>query len=143
MFTLTIQVSDLAELESFVAALKHSVSRAIVHQVETAASDALTATAIGSTNETTVSTRGRGRPKKQPEADQSKSVASGAVDKTPPSGELFHSIDDARAALQALVSTAGKGMEAGFAVLKQFGAQRISDVKADQYRDFITACKAA
>jgi hypothetical protein len=49
-----------------------------------------------------------------------------------------YTLDDVRAALQAF--TASKGMPEGIAVLKSFQAVRVSELKPEQYADFIKAC---
>ena len=52
--------------------------------------------------------------------------------------EAALSLDDVRAALQAF--TASNGMPEGIAVLKSFQAVRVSELKPEQYADFIKAC---
>jgi hypothetical protein len=47
-------------------------------------------------------------------------------------------LDDVRTALQAF--TASKGVPAGIELLKEFGAARISELKADQFGAFILRC---
>lgn len=48
-------------------------------------------------------------------------------------------IDDVRSALQAFTTKAG--IDGGIQLLKTFGAQRISELKADQYAAFIAGCQ--
>lgn len=47
-------------------------------------------------------------------------------------------IDNVRAALQAFTST--KGVPEGVALLKEFGAARISELKAEDYTAFVEKC---
>lgn len=51
------------------------------------------------------------------------------------------SLDDVRTALQAF--TAGRGVPAGIELLKEFGAARISELKAEQFAAFILKCGGA
>lgn len=48
-------------------------------------------------------------------------------------------IDDVRAALQSY--TAKAGIDGGIQLLKNFGAQRISELKAGDYAAFVEACQ--
>lgn len=50
-------------------------------------------------------------------------------------------LDDVRAALQGF--TAAKGVPAGIELLKEFGAARISELKAEQFAAFIGKCEVA
>ncbi|CAB5144375.1 hypothetical protein UFOVP147_8 [uncultured Caudovirales phage] len=50
-------------------------------------------------------------------------------------------LDDVRTALQAF--TAAKGVPAGIELLKEFGAARISELKAEQFSAFILKCGGA
>lgn len=51
---------------------------------------------------------------------------------------IEYTIDDVRGALQ--MYTAEKGVAAGIAVLKSFGAGRISELKAEDYPAFMREC---
>jgi len=67
-------------------------------------------------------------------------------DKPQPSGQKAESpataatVDTIRAALRAVFDAKGKGAAAATAILKQFGATRVSDIKPEQYADFLKAC---
>jgi hypothetical protein len=50
-------------------------------------------------------------------------------------------VDDVRAALQKF--TGAKGMPAGIDMLKEFGAARISELKAERFGEFIAKCEVA
>lgn len=57
---------------------------------------------------------------------------------TAPSASAEATLDDVRAALQAF--TAAKGVPAGIELLKEFGAARISELKAENFAAFIGKC---
>jgi hypothetical protein len=145
MLTVTIQFSDITELQNFIAATKHDAPEDVVAQIEHGAAQAITETPVAAP-------KPRGRPKKSetlaaltgdaPETNAGKATVDGEAKATPVSQTTTEApLDEARAALQTLVTT--KGMESGFEVLKQFGAQRVSEVKAEDYSLFVDACKGA
>lgn len=137
MFSITIQIANLEELESFIATLKHSAPSRLTADVIRAA-DAQIPPQIGAQTAPPADKpkRGPGRPRKA--AEPEKEAAEPAPE---PTGAATVSVDDARAALQELVTT--KGMDVAFGVLKQYGAQRVSELQAADYAGFIDACKAA
>jgi hypothetical protein len=49
-------------------------------------------------------------------------------------------IDDCKTAMQTLMETDGKGIDAVRKVIASFGVEKISDVKEALYSDFIVAC---
>lgn len=139
MFKLTLQIADLAELESLVAALKHTAPRAITNQVEAAAAVETQAEAP----------KRRGRPPKSetpvPSLSESQGPAlpagSEAEVKGPSASQApatgAPSVDDVRAALSAVVTT--QSMDAGYALLEEFGVQRVSELKPEHFEAFILA----
>ena len=70
-----------------------------------------------------------------PEANPAPSEATPVVASEP------LTLDDVRAALQAFTAT--QGVPAGIALLKEYDAARISELKSEQYGDFIMACGGA
>lgn len=164
MFTLNIQVSTIEEAERILAALKYTADPAAVQQVQdqvvlTAATltadvfeELLSGNSEKNSSAIEPTTRKRGRPSK---ADQ-KSVApavdvptevapsSGDHSNGSTSAQQTYSIDDARNALKEVQAKYGTAdMSKPLELLGQFGANRISEVNADKYADFIAACKAA
>lgn len=92
--------------------------------------------------------RGPGRPRKAKIAAPEGTLAA-AVDsareaeevETPPAEPAKPlTVDDVRAALQGF--TAAHGVPAGLALLKTFGASRISELKAEDYPAFVKGCAA-
>lgn len=87
----------------------------------------------------------RGRPPKAKPATTEELVATVGPDVEPeasapaPEPAAF-TIDDVRAALQGF--TARQGLPAGIGLLKQFGASRISELKAEDYAAFVKGCAA-
>lgn len=81
---------------------------------------------------------------KQRIADAETPAASPQSDPTPAKEKDENAVtpskDDVRAALGKLNES--KGLEVAMAVLKQFDAQRISDLAENQYAEFIKACEA-
>lgn len=100
--------------------------------------------------------RGRGRPRKDA-STQTVEPEQNAVEQeeTAPEAEIpvvepeqnsvepepakAYTIDDVRAALQAF--TAEHGMADGIALLKNFGAARVSELKVGDYAAFIAGCQ--
>ena len=74
-------------------------------------------------------------PLNLPEANPAPSEATADVPSQP------ITLDDVRAALQALTAT--QGVPAGVELLKKYDAARISELKIEQYGDFIKACGGA
>lgn len=66
-------------------------------------------------------------------------LAPAAVEQVPAEVAIPYTIDDVRAALQAF--TAKAGIDGGIQLLKNFGAQRISELKASDYAAFVGACQ--
>lgn len=144
MFTLTIQIASVDELESFVASLKHSAPPSVVVEVQHAVQGQAAAPTTGEPD----TKRGRGRPRKTESAAPAAPALNGtsgdqtsapSVPKDEPAQQTLTQ-DDARAALQSLVTT--KGMDEGFAVLGRFGAARVSDIKPDDFAKFVGVCQA-
>jgi uncharacterized membrane protein len=148
MFTLTIQVESIAELESFVASLRHSAPPRLVAEVAAAVE---TQTDIHLPDAPAAAPKPRGRPKKStPAATDAGEPAAAAHSLTgtsdaqaepPASTPAEPTLDLARAALQSALGA--HGMETAMGVLKQFNAQRITEVPAADYGKFIAACQAA
>ena len=101
--------------------------------------------------------RGRGRPPKAaapvaeaPAAPQTAVPVSSPAegDKPQPSGQKAESpataaptADTIRAALMKVFqASGGQGAAAATAILKKFNATRVSDIKPEQYADFLKAC---
>ncbi|WP_426271545.1 hypothetical protein ACN9MB_08965 [Dyella kyungheensis] len=161
MFTLTIQVSSIDEAERILAALKHTADPAAVAQAE----DQVFAGPSPSTiienpekNSPAIeqTPRKRGRPPKAaqesaaPVAESGSAAVAPALEEQPVSEPVVHSaqqtlsIDDARNALKEVQAKYGTAdMAKPLELLGQFGANRVSEVKADDYVAFIAACKAA
>jgi predicted lipid-binding transport protein (Tim44 family) len=161
MFTLTIQVSSIDEAERILAALKHTADPAAVAQVE----DQVFAGPSPSTlienpekNSPAIeqTPRRRGRPPKAdqksaaPVAESGSAAVAPALEEQPASEPVVQSaqqtlsIDDARNALKEVQAKYGAAdMAKPLALLGQFGANRVSEVKVEKYAEFIAACKAA
>jgi len=101
-------------------------------------------------------TRKRGRPPKAdqksaaPVAESGSAAIAPTLEKQSESepvvqpAQQTYSIDDARNALKEVQAKYGTAdMSKPLELLGQFGANRISEVNADKYADFIAACKAA
>lgn len=85
--------------------------------------------------------RGRGRPRKAPtHAELASTVGPDVEPEAEPEPAKPLTVDDVRAALQGF--TAAKGVPAGLALLKTFGASRISELKAEDYAAFVKGCAA-
>jgi|GEM_PF-6972817 len=156
-YTFTITCNTVEEMERLMAAMRHDVDPAVTQQVQAAVAEV-----AGNTNQADLPTQKarRGRPPKaatEPAAPASQDASvpdDSAVEATdeqtepaqqpePAKAEKL-TIDDARNALRALQSRKGEAdMAAALAVLGQFGANRISEVKAEDYAAFITACENA
>ncbi|MFQ5510124.1 MAG: hypothetical protein ACE5FN_12450 [Leptospirillia bacterium] len=71
-------------------------------------------------------------------------VAAKTATETPaaePTDEKPPTIEDARAALESVV---GKhGMNEGLEIVRSYGVEKISELPADRYGDFITVCQEA
>lgn len=92
----------------------------------------------------------RGRPRKEAAEGPAVDPRQQPIDLDPPApaAELMpletapepagFTIDGVRVALQQF--TAVKGVPAGVALLKEFGASRISELKAEQYDAFVAQC---
>lgn len=137
MFTLTIQVESIVELESFVASLRHSAPPRLVAEVAAAVE---TQTDIQLPDAPAAAPKPRGRPKKE-KAEPEMKAEPEAQAEPPASTPAEPTLDAARAALQSALGA--HGMETAMGVLKQFNAQRITEVPAADYGKFIAACQAA
>ncbi len=106
---------------------------------ESPASEPDTTAAVDSATVATV--RGEGSPSNSPAPAEAVSApqapAASATVAEPAAGEFPATADGARAALQALNQVPGKGMDACLATLRNFGVQRLSDLKQGDYAKFI------
>lgn len=152
MFTLTIQVSSIDEAERILAALKHSADPTAVQQVTEQVAEANTtaepiAREITSGGDTgAVRRRGRAPKEKAVPSGTSDTVEATEVVQQPvdqPTEQPL-TIDHAREALKGVQAKYGSAdMAKPLELLARFGANRVSEVKAENYADFIAACKAA
>lgn len=90
-----------------------------------------------------VKKRGRMKPEVREEepAPEPVEAVEAVVEAEPvePEPAKAYTIDDVRAALQSY--TAKAGIDGGIQLLKNFGAQRISELKAGDYAAFVGACQ--
>lgn len=158
MFTLQIQCNTIEDAEKILATLKFGAGKDVVQQVADQIPAALAAPGESQAAEPapalpdTKPKNPRGRPRREvaekPAAstDTATSTAPGdtGVDPSAASTQQAPTLDDARAALKAVQAKYGTDdMSKPLEILGQFSAGRISEVKPEQYPDFITACKAA
>jgi len=166
MFTLTIQVASLEELESFIASLRHSAPQRLVAEVTRAADEAGASEfskqqddvpdqeddGLRSGHDALVAeyTELFGKPPRsnaktetiQRRIDAEKSKRAKQAQEPPHEESSSEpTMDDAREALKSV--SEGPGMDAAFGVLKEFGAMRVSELTPAQYPEFIEACKQA
>lgn len=152
-YTFTITCSTTEEIERLLAALRHDADPAVVEQVQTAAVDATARTqADGTPPATDTPKPRRGRPPREratepaaPATDAANAPArdTGASEANATSAQQ-PTIDNARGALRDLQARIGEAdMATALGVLSKFGANRISEVKVEDYPAFIDACTKA
>lgn len=157
-YTFTITCNTTEEIERLFAALRHDADPTVVEQVQAAAIDAAAHTKAGgtpATEEPANPPKRRGRPPRDKAPEPAAPVTDAAnvtardtgaseATATPAQQPAPLTIDDARGALRDLQSRIGEAdMATALGVLSQFGANRISEVKAEDYTAFIDACKKA
>lgn len=86
---------------------------------------------------------GAAAPTGETQAQGSGMVAgSASAGEEKPAGDTkAYTLDDVRAKLQAF--TTAKTIDAGLDLLREFGASRVSEVKPEQYAEFMAKCEAA
>lgn len=156
-FILQIEVDSFEEAEQIVASLRHSAPPAAVTQVEAqvtssfSAGDMTEAAAQGfrdgretASNEpqAEVTAKRRGRPRKE-QAASVESMSTSSVPSEESSTEQPLSIDDVREALRGVQANGIGDVPKQLALLQKYGAQRVTELKADNYAAFIADCKAA
>lgn len=159
-FILQIEVDSFEEAEQIVASLRHSASPAAVAQVEAQVqvddagpSDAESPAKKYFPETTNVAAepeapKRRGRPRKeqaaplvvQEEAHEA-AMSSGDPEKSEPEQPL--SIDHVREALRGVQANGIGDVPKQLALLQKYGAQRVTELKPENYADFIADCKAA
>jgi len=163
-FILQIEVDSFEEAEQIVASLRHSAPPTAVAQVEAqvtgsfSAGDMTEAAAQGfrdgqrtASNEpqAEVTAKRRGRPRKEQAApvaesgSESSNPATDVPNGTSVQSEQPLSIDDVREALRGVQANGIGDVPRQLALLQKYGAQRVTELKADNYAAFIADCKAA
>lgn len=162
-FQLQITVSSIEEAERILACLRHDADPAVVKDVAAQ----IPASASNGDNpgspEPALNSgapaqepKKRGRPRREvaPPLPESAAPVATATEGSSPSqpdeniktepAQQTHTLDAARKALKDVQAKYGTAdMEKPLALLSQFGAGRVSEVKAEDYAAFIAACKAA
>ena len=149
-FQLVITCQSIEDAERVLATLKHGADPAVVKQV----TDQINAPVESGKVNPKVDDKPknpRGRPRREvapplPEsaapASEDASTGSRVAEQEP--AQQTYTLDDVRAALKDVLAKYGTAdMEKPLALLSQFGAGRVSEVKAEDYAAFIAACKAA
>lgn len=157
-FTFTITCNTTEEIERVLDFLKGGVTTVATTQVETATAVTCVQTAAGEDNGTAAEQpKRRGRP---PRSAVTEPASPATTDTDAPQGPTSAvqeakdepekqpdkkvTLDDARSALRGLQSRIGEDdMATPIALLKDFGATRISEVKAEDYAAFVAACDKA
>ena len=151
MFDLRIRCKSIEEAERIIACLKHAADPAVVQSVSAQiAAPAEVVAAVAGIIEAAVAPKKRGRPPREvaPPLEEKPvapvEVAEVAADVAETPVQQAHTLDAIKAALMAVQAKYGAAdMVKPLGVLSQFGAGRISEVKADDYPAFIAACQAA
>jgi hypothetical protein len=168
MFQLQITVQSIEEAERLLACLKHSADPAAVKEVE----EQIPFHSPGGLSDDespakkyfpqTTNTAGepavekpknpRGRPRRQvadplpesaaPVVASEDSLPLTGADPSVPAQQTY-SQDDVRAALMGVRDKTPGDMTKCLAILQKFGAQRVVEIKPEDFAKFIAACKAA
>lgn len=150
MFDLRIRCKTIKDAERILACLKNAADPAVVREVSAQiAAPAEVVADVAAIVEAATAPKKRGRPAREvaaplspaePEIVDTKDVVSTAPDTT----ELEVTLDGIKAALMSVQAKYGAAdMFKPLAILGQFGAGRISEVKATDYPAFIAACQGA
>lgn len=145
MFPMTVTISNPAQLNAVMAALNVAgiespkTSPCVGHAVETAKAEAQAA----STSETAQATETAQAAEQKPEAltQMTAAEAEKALHghaNNPPDAPTYQATADA---VTKLARTKGRG--AAVAVLNEFGAAKLPDVKPEQFAAIIAACEKA
>lgn len=145
-FQLQITVSSIEEAERILACLRHDADPTVVKDV----ADQIPQSDAGAPPPAAEKPK-RGRPRREvapplPEsaAPEAEATATPEAEAEAPAQQSTYTLDDARKALKDVQAKYGTAdMEKPLALLSQFGAGRVSEVKAEDYAAFIAACEAA
>lgn len=152
-FQLQITVSSIEEAERILACLRHDADPTVVKDVAAQINPTVESGPVNPQVDPPAADKPkRGRPRREvapplpesaaPESTPAASEA-GAQSLSAPAQQTY-TLDDARKALKDVQAKYGTAdMEKPLAILSQFGAGRVSEVKAEDYAAFIAACKAA
>jgi hypothetical protein len=142
-YTFTITCNTAEEIERLLAALRDDADHATATAVQPAVQSAAVQGDTGGDVPTSVDApKRRGRPPREKTPEPAQQSETFEEVEQPP--QVNVTLDDARAALRGLQSRAGEDdMATPIGVLKEFGASRISEVKAEDYAAFIVACEKA
>lgn len=144
-YTFTITCNTPEEIEQILSALR-ATDVPVAEAVEGSAG---VDTSTSGDPQTAEAPKRRGRPPREKPTETAPESSEGVETDTTDESKVIEkdkkvTLDDARAALRGLQSRIGEDdMATAIAVLKEFGATRISEVKPEQYADFIGACAKA
>ena len=158
-FILQIEVDSIDEAERILASLRHSAAPAVVQQINEqvnagfSAGDMTDAAAQGFRDGQSASAaeapKRRGRPRKEqaaPLAEQNTAHeaanSSGKPEKSE-SEQPPYSIADVREALMGVQAGGIGDVPRQLALLQKYGANRVTELKPENYAAFIADCKAA
>ena len=150
-FQLQITVSSIEEAERILACLRHDADPTVVKDVADQINPMVESGPVNPQVDPPAADKPkRGRPRREVAPPLSESAAPEAEATATPEAEAeapaqqTYTLDDARKALKDVQAKYGTAdMEKPLALLSQFGAGRVSEVKAEDYAAFIAACKAA
>lgn len=159
-FQLQITVSSIEEAERILACLRHDADPTVVKDVAAQINPTVESGPVNPQVDPPAADKPkRGRPRREvaPPLSESAAPSASLPEKQGPApapesepevegqaAQQTYTLDDARKALKDVQAKYGTAdMEKPLAILSQFGAGRVSEVKAEDYAAFIAACKAA